>query len=91
VCAVCGGGFEYLKDSVTEVAMRSEKNGVQERALGGITPCVHGDSLLTIPNEVEKFAGGPGRASQLFPPGSASMFSPTVIRPVKFFEVRRNQ
>jgi len=68
--------------------MRSEKNGVSESVAGGITPCARGDSLLKSLAEAGKFAGGSGGVPQLFSPGSASMFSPTVFRLVKLFEVR---
>jgi hypothetical protein len=66
--------------------MRSPKNGDNESAAKGITPCARGDSLLKNLTEAGKFADGSGRSTQLFSPGSASMFSPSLFWVVKSFE-----
>jgi hypothetical protein len=86
VRAVCGDGFQHAEDSVTTQAMRSAKNGDNESAGRGITPCARGDSLLKILAGAGKFADGLGRSPQLFSPGSASMFSPSHFWVVNSFE-----
>ncbi len=46
--------------------MRSEKNGGNESAPTGITPCVRGDSLLEILTGAGKFAGRFGSRPAVF-------------------------
>jgi hypothetical protein len=59
--------------------MRSAKNGDNEGAARGITPCARGDSLLKILASARKFADSLVRSTQLFSPGSASMFLPSLF------------
>jgi len=72
--------------------MQSKQNDSHENAaVGGITPCARGESLLESLTEAVKFVRGCVGPTQVFPQGSASMFSPAIFSRVKFFEAGRNQ
>jgi hypothetical protein len=71
--------------------MRSAKNGDNEDAARGITPCAHGDSLLKILASARKFADGLVRTRLLYSLGLASMLLPSRFWVVKSFEYGRNQ